>query len=132
MIEVQWIAGPITAAMVNPVQASGRAGAWVVFSGAVRALENSSTIAALDYEVYEPMSSQCLQALAEAILQRFDLQALVVWHSVGKVPVSEASFKLGIASAHRKEALQAMESFIDRMKQEVPIWKNPVESCTGA
>jgi len=42
------------------------------------------------------------------------------------VAVGEVSFVLIVESAHRAEALAAMADFIDRLKQDVPIWKRAV------
>ena len=46
-----------------------------------------------------------------------------VAHSVGWVPVGECSFRLEVAAPHRQEAMLAMGEFINRLKQDVPIWK---------
>jgi molybdopterin synthase catalytic subunit len=106
----------------------GAVGAVVCFEGIVRAHEDGRPITALDYEVYEPMASGELQRLAEEISASFPLLAVSVEHSRGRVPVGKCSFRLRVASAHRPEALQAMTVFIDRLKQQVPIWKAPTEA----
>jgi len=103
------------------------AGAVVTFEGRVRASENDRPIAALDYEVYEPMARHMLAQLGEEIIARFGLVGLCVEHSYGRVEVGQCSFRLQVAAAHRQEALAALACFIDRMKQDVPIWKTAVE-----
>jgi len=102
------------------------AGAVVAFEGRVRSLEDDRTIAALDYEIYEPMARQILAQLAADISAQFGLIGLCVEHSHGRVEVGQCSFRLQVAAAHRQEALAAMACFIDRMKQDVPIWKTAV------
>ena len=102
------------------------AGAVVAFEGVVRPWEAGGELAALRYEVYEPMTRRELHKLAERVVEAHDLTALHVEHSRGDVPVGEVSFRLHVAAAHRKEALVAMEAFIDRMKRDVPIWKVPL------
>lgn len=102
------------------------AGAVLCFDGVVRPTENDAPILALDYEVYHPMAEQQLQQLAHAMVEQHHLTALCVEHSRGRVRVGECSFRLRIASPHRKEGLAAMDTFIDRMKRDVPIWKTPV------
>jgi molybdopterin synthase catalytic subunit len=101
------------------------AGAVVVFDGVVRPLEDGRTLEALDYEAYRPMADRQLERLAAAAA-RHGLIACLAWHSSGRVAVGEASFRLVVASAHRREALAAMDWFIDTMKKDVPIWKRPV------
>ncbi|MEI6274068.1 MAG: molybdenum cofactor biosynthesis protein MoaE [Phycisphaerae bacterium] len=101
-------------------------GATVVFEGIVRANEQGRTIRALSYEAYEPMATNSLTQLANDILSKHTLIAITVEHSRGEVAAGERSFRLAIDSAHRKEALAAMDEFIDRMKRDVPIWKTAI------
>lgn len=101
-------------------------GATVVFEGIVRTDEAGRAIRALSYEAYEPMATNSLTELARDILSKHGLIAITVEHSRGEVAAGERSFRLTIDSAHRKEALAAMDEFIDRMKRDVPIWKSPI------
>ena len=101
-------------------------GATLVFEGIVRANEQGRAIRALSYEAYEPMATNALTELARDILHKHALIAITVEHSRGEVLAGERSFRLAIDSAHRKEALAAMDEFIDRMKRDVPIWKSPI------
>jgi molybdopterin synthase catalytic subunit len=101
-------------------------GATVVFEGIVRANEQGRTIRALSYEAYEPMATNSLTQLANDILSKHALIAITVEHSRGEVATGQRSFRLAIDSAHRKEALAAMDEFIDRMKRDVPIWKTAI------
>ena len=101
-------------------------GATLVFEGIVRANEQGRVIRALSYEAYEPMATNSLTQLANDILSKHALIAITVEHSRGEVLAGERSFRLAIHSAHRKEALAAMDEFIDRMKRDIPIWKSPI------
>ncbi|MEQ9617104.1 MAG: molybdenum cofactor biosynthesis protein MoaE [Phycisphaerales bacterium] len=99
------------------------AGAVVIFEGIVRPTEEGEPIRALEYDVYHAMAERSLRELCETTLERFGLLAIEVEHSAGVVPAHECSFRLSVASAHRAEALKAMDWFIYRMKESVPIWK---------
>ena len=101
-------------------------GATLVFEGIVRANEQGRAIRALSYEAYEPMATNALTDLARDILYKHALIAITVEHSRGEVLAGERSFRLALDSPHRKEALAAMDEFIDRMKRDVPIWKSPI------
>ncbi len=127
-ISVQISDGPLprTAGAGAPVSASETGGADVSFEGVVRALEKGQPISALNYEIYEPMATRELHRLATEIVRKFGLIHLYVDHSRGRVPVGQCSFRLRVVGAHRAEALQAMAAFIDRLKQDVPIWKTAV------
>ncbi len=130
-ITVEIIDGPLPALADVPVPG---AGAVILFNGIVRPLEGAQPIAALDYEVYSPMAQNVLHSLAAEMLNTHGLLAIAVWHSRGRVQVGEVSFRLRIAATHRKEAIAAMDQFIDRLKQDVPIWKHavPLDSQGGS
>jgi molybdopterin synthase catalytic subunit len=119
-VRVEIVEGPLVS-IVSP--RFENAGAVVMFEGVVRGLENGSAIEALFYEAYRPMADRQLERLAQDLCRQHAVLAIDVMHSVGRVAVGEISFRLIVASAHRKAALAAMDEFIDRMKQDVPIWK---------
>jgi molybdopterin synthase catalytic subunit len=131
-VRITIVDGPVGAAssdspeLAPPSGGTGEAGAVVTFDGVVRALEGDRKIQALDYEVYEPMASRELGRLAADLLGSCGVLAIDAWHSRGRVQVGAVSFRLVVRSAHRKEALQAMDRFIDCMKRDVPIWKRAV------
>jgi len=101
------------------------AGAVLCFEGLVRPLEDGRPIQALDYEVYEPMAQDMLKSLGQELAHRHGLLGMCIEHSRGRVGVGQCSFRLQVASAHRQQALAALAEFINRMKQDVPIWKTP-------
>lgn len=118
---------------VAGADAAGVVGASLRFEGIVRRGEPSEDhggaqreLLALDYQTYDPMAEQELGALAQQIATEHTLSSLVALHSRGRVGVGEVSFVLIVESPHRAEGLAAMKAFIDRLKQDVPIWKNPV------
>lgn len=101
-------------------------GARLRFEGIVRGLEEGRSIAALDYEVYEPMASRELARVAREEAAKVGARSILVLHSRGRVAVGEVSFVCEVASPHRAEAIAALAAFVDRMKREVPIWKRVI------
>ncbi len=122
-VSVQIHDGPLLAAA--PWRIDG-AGAVICFEGVVRPTEADRLIAGLRYETYDPMAEQELTRLAGEAVERFGVLAVAVEHSRGFVANFACSFRLRVASAHRKEGLAAMDWYIDQMKQAVPIWKHAV------
>jgi molybdopterin synthase catalytic subunit len=125
-IAVHIFPGPLRERLAWPTPEG--TGALVQFEGIVRPGEGDRTITALEYEAYHPMAIKQLDKLAADVISRYGLLGLCVEHSVGAVGVGECSFRLRIAAAHRKEALRAMDEFIDRMKRDVPIFKVVADS----
>lgn len=126
-IRVSIVDGPVPVgdARVGGGDAIG-AGAVVRFEGVVREMEDGRPLVALEYEAYDPMASSELQRLAETVASEFGVIGVDVIHSKGRVGVGEVSFRLTVAAAHRREAIDASDAFIERMKRDIPIWKRPV------
>ena len=123
-VRIRILDGPLDPALLarNPEGA----GSVLSFQGVVRPNEAGDPIVGLRYETYDPMAESMLRALAERVVEAHGLSAIRVLHSRGFVGVGLCSFQLDVASPHRKESLAAMDTFITRMKEEVPIWKHPV------
>jgi molybdopterin molybdotransferase len=120
-IEVQLVPGPIAAKM--PAPPMGRPGAWLEFRGVVRGEENGQKIAALEYEAYPEMAGRELRRLLEEISSRHPCLAARVVHRIGIIPVGETAIYVGVAASHRGEAFALLAEFMDKLKQDVPIWK---------
>lgn len=120
-IEIQLTNAPIAEPMPPPSAAS--VGAWVEFRGVVRGEENGQGIAALEYEAYSPMAEREMRRIVEDIASRKPCVFVRVIHRTGIVPVGEAAIYLGLAARHRAEAFALLAGFMDRLKQDVPIWK---------
>ena len=98
-------------------------GACVEFQGIVRATERDAVLAGLQYEAYEEMALRELQKIGDELAARYPCARLLFIHRLGWVPVGEASLFIRILAAHRQEALAFCGELINRMKQDVPIWK---------
>jgi len=120
-VRVQLTDGPLPP-ITNPSYTEG-SGAWIAFDGIVRPTEDGQHIVGLEYEAYRPMAEQQLEIIGHDLHEKHGLISMDIEHSFGFVPNFECSFRLIIESEHRKEGLVAMDEFIDRLKQDVPIWK---------
>jgi molybdopterin synthase catalytic subunit len=107
------------------------AGALFAFRGVVRPFEADREISGLTYESYDPMATRMLGDLAREAVSLHGLLAVRVAHSRGFVPAGECSFLLEVAAFHRKEAVAAVDWYVDRLKRDVPIWKRPVDGVTS-
>jgi molybdopterin synthase catalytic subunit len=123
-IQVHILDGPLPAEL--PPCFGEDAGALLRFEGIVRPTEDGRPITGLTYEVYQPMAGRELHRLGETAVAEFGLLGLTAEHSAGFVSAGERSFRLQVTARHRKEALAALDWFIDRLKVDVPIWKSAV------
>ena len=102
----------------------GVSGAVAEFTGRVRAIEDGKPIAALEYEAYDPMAVMVIRQILESLAEQHPCDAALVIHRIGMVPVGEAAIYIAVAARHRAEAFALITAFMDRLKQDVPIWKS--------
>jgi molybdopterin molybdotransferase len=121
-IEIQLVPEPI-AEKISPPSATGAHGAWLEFRGIVRGEESRQTISALEYEAYSPMAENEMRRILESLAVKHPCLAAKVIHRVGVIPVGVAAIYVGVASSHRSEGIALLAEFMDRLKQDVPIWK---------
>lgn len=94
-----------------------RVGAVVLFEGVTR------DVVALDYEAYDEMAVQRIEAIAAEEAARHGLCGVAVEHRTGTVPLGEPSVIVAASAPHRGEAFAGARAVIDRVKAEAPIWK---------
>lgn len=99
-------------------------GAVVEFAGVVRAEEDGRPIEALKYEAYESMARSQTENVLRELEKQFPCTSVRVAHRIGRVPVGEAAILVRVEAKHRAEAFGMLSAFMDRLKQDVPIWKS--------
>lgn len=129
-VRIQVVDGPIPRVTTGRDEAGSDAaeeiGSRLRFEGVVRGTEAGRALAAIEYEIYEPMASRQLEAIAREEAAREGIRSIEVQHSRGRVGVGEISFTCEIRSRHRAEGIATLASFVERMKRDVAIWKNPI------
>jgi molybdopterin synthase catalytic subunit len=99
-------------------------GAQVDFQGIVRGSEDGSPIAGLYYEAHEPMARSLLEKIVSELAVLQPCEEVWITHRLDFVPVGEMAMFVRVCARHRKAALQMTDELIDRIKQDVPIWKS--------
>lgn len=122
-LDVTITAQPIELRRDLPAELAARAGAVVEFAGLVRGEEGGQPIAALEYEAYSPMAENLMRRIVGELAATQPCLYVRVTHRVGLVPVGEAAIQVVVASAHRAEAFAMVTCLMDRLKEDVPIWK---------
>ena len=101
-------------------------GGVVTFLGTTRNDSDGRRVLYLEYEAYEGMAEKMLGRIAEEISQRWGITDVSIAHRFGRLELGEISLVVAVASPHRQEAFQACLYTVDRIKQNVPIWKKEV------
>ena len=98
-------------------------GAHTIFLGQVRADEvNGKTVAAIEYTAYEDMANQKFHEIREEAFNKFDLNCMHIYHSLGKVKTGEICLFVFVSSPRRKEVFPAIEFIVEEIKANVPVF----------
>jgi molybdopterin synthase catalytic subunit len=103
--------------------ADGGAGGAVVFAGTVRDHSSAGSVTGLEYEAWEERAHRQLAAIGEELFARWPVRKVAIWHRTGRLEVGEVSVVVAASAPHRDEAFAAARHGIERIKQDVPIWK---------
>lgn len=98
-------------------------GGLVTFCGAVRDHSRGKRVTRLDYEAYGPMAQKKLAQIGEEAREKWPGTQVAVLHRLGTLVPGELAVVIAVSAPHRKEAFRACEYVIDRLKEDVPIWK---------
>lgn len=113
----------IDVAAVERAVAFDGAGATVTFVGTVRDHTGPHAVVALEYEAYAEMAGRFLERIGAEVADRWPGARCAIVHRTGRLEVGEASVAIAVSSAHRADAFEGCRHAIERLKQDVPIWK---------
>ena len=114
---------PIDPAALLAEVTAPRHGAWVLFVGTVRDINDARDVTGIDYSAYEPMAARELDSIVAEAAERWNDVDIVAEHRVGTLTLGEISIAIAAAHPHRDEAFSAASFMIEEVKKRVPIWK---------
>ena len=117
---------PLNPQEVTDLVSKGSNGAVITFLGTTRDFSEGRDVLYLEYEAYQPMAENMLRQIVEEVRERWGIEDMAVAHRIGRLEVGEISLVVALASPHRKEAFEASQYAMDRIKTIVPIWKKEV------
>jgi len=114
--------------LVRRVEASAdaeRSGAIATFTGRVRARDapGDDRTTHLAFEKYEGVAEERMDAIAEELEARDGVLDVRMHHRTGVIEAGEDIVFVVVLAGHRREAFRTVEDGIDRLKDEVPIFK---------
>ncbi|GAB7014109.1 molybdopterin synthase [Halolamina salina] len=113
----------VEAAKQSPL--AERSGAIATFTGRVRAKdsEDDSRTTHLKFEKYEGVAEQRMADIAAELEERDGVFEVLFHHRTGVVVDGEDIVFVVVLAGHRREAFRTVEDGIDRLKDEVPLFK---------
>jgi len=105
-----------------------RAGAIATFTGRVRAKESpdDDPTEYLEFERYDGVAQERMATLREELESREGVQEVRLHHRTGVVEAGEDIVFVVVLAGHREEAFRTVEDGINRLKDEVPLFKKEV------
>ncbi len=101
-------------------------GAVALFLGVARNNNLGRRVLRLEYDAYPEMAERKLRQVAEEMASRWPITDIAIAHRIGRLEIGETSLVVAVSSPHRKEAFDACQQTVDRIKEVVPIWKKEV------
>jgi molybdopterin synthase catalytic subunit len=99
------------------------AGGTCLFLGTVRDHSDAGAVTGLDYEAWDELAERRLREIADEMLERWPVRKVALLHRTGRLAIGEVSVAVACSAPHRAEAFEACRHGIERIKEDVPIWK---------
>ncbi len=99
------------------------AGAIGTFTGMVRELSGKERTEALEFESFDEVMKERIRVIEEDLKKRKGILEVIIYHKTGRIEAGEDIVFIVILSGHREELFPALRDAIERVKDEVPIWK---------
>jgi molybdopterin synthase catalytic subunit len=103
--------------------ADAGAGGTCVFVGTVRDRSGAGEVRGLHYEAWNELAIERLREIASEMRDGWPLRRVAILHRTGDLGVGETSVVVACSAPHRAEAFEACRRGIERLKEDVPIWK---------
>ncbi|MES3516614.1 MAG: molybdopterin synthase [Natronomonas sp.] len=105
-----------------------RSGAIATFTGRVRARdgEDDDRTHYLEFEKYEGVADERMATIESELERREGVLDVVLHHRTGRIPYGDDIVFVVVLAGHREEAFETVEDGINRLKDEVPLFKKEV------
>lgn len=114
---------PLTQDSFDEIQCFPECGGIGVFIGTVRNHHEGKAVQALKYTSYAPVSEKMIRQIEYEIQEKFAVSYVRVIHRIGMLDIGEKAIIAIAYAEHRREAFAACEEAVERVKHEVPVWK---------
>ncbi|MCU1568937.1 MAG: molybdenum cofactor biosynthesis protein MoaE [Pseudarthrobacter sp.] len=129
-------AEPISVDQAIAAVESDTAGAVVSFSGVVRNHDGGKAVERLSYSAHPTAHQVMADVVAQLVAEQTaagsspgtpggSSQPVRIWaaHRIGMLEIGDPALVCAVAAAHRGQAFAVCSELVDRIKEQVPIWK---------
>jgi len=126
-IRCEMVSSPLQLAEAEEFLVQPTHGAQAYFVGTVRSPNGGKRVRHIDYEGFAPMAEKVMREAALEAQGRYGELRVLVQHRTGRLQPGEASILIGVASPHRRAALEACDFLIEHLKLHLPVWKHEAD-----
>jgi molybdopterin synthase catalytic subunit len=98
-------------------------GGIATFTGIVRRINDNVETTAIDFEKYEGVADRAIEKICFDMKQKDNIIDVLIHHKTGLIKSGEDIVYIVVAAAHRQELFQTLIDSLERIKEDVPIWK---------
>ncbi|WP_406656893.1 molybdopterin synthase [Methanolobus sp. ZRKC2] len=98
-------------------------GGIATFTGIVRQVTGDTHTKALEFEKYSDVAESAMERICTEMKQREGIIDVLMHHRTGLIKAGEDIVYIVVAAGHRKELFKTLIDSLERLKEEVPIWK---------
>ncbi len=110
--------------VLDSMDNTGDFGATVLFIGTVRNYGNNGQVIGMRYEAYIGMAEERIKTIETEVKKKWNVKEIRVVHRVGDLKIGDNSITIAISTPHSKDAFDASQFVLNKIKQDIPIWKN--------
>lgn len=114
---------PLQQTLFDDIHCFPECGGIGIFVGTVRNHHQGKAVQALSYTAYEPVAEKMIRHIEQEIQQQYGVSYIRVVHRIGRLNVGDTAIIAMAYAPHRREAFAACETAVERVKHEVPVWK---------
>lgn len=114
---------PLSVQQINDLVKRPTDGAVVTFDGIVRNNFDGRAVRYLEYEAYAEMAEKKIAEIGAEVRRKFSIGDIAIVHRLGRLEIGESSIVIAVAAPHRHAAFEACAYAMDRVKEDVPVWK---------
>lgn len=114
---------PLQQDVFDGIQSFPECGGIGIFVGTVRNHHEGKAVKALKYTAYAPVAEKMIRQIEHEIQSKYGVSYVRVVHRIGSLDIGDTAIIAIAYAPHRREAFQACEEAVERVKHEVPVWK---------
>ncbi|KGT47008.1 MULTISPECIES: molybdenum cofactor biosynthesis protein MoaE [Acinetobacter] len=114
---------PLQLDVFDGIQHFPECGGIGIFVGTVRNHHEGKAVKALKYTAYAPVAEKMIRQIEQEIQAKYGVSYVRVVHRIGSLDIGDTAIIAMAYAPHRREAFQACEEAVERVKHEVPVWK---------